>query len=195
MKPKVLCFSPHTPSTPPLPSLLPLSLCCVLKSQALWPCMSLPMSLNTSCRSNNSFKFCMETVSESKAELHLCANCSFKKMFDFRFPSFLGRSALVSWSMCETCRWKGESYFFLDIVLYQCYDGRLLLLQGKTNGCDTVFLFALSVLWLSLNACFNCLFTALIYAFVETLDLYIVGFWKKRKPKKKKTPQKDRFMF
>ena len=38
---------------------------------------------------------------------------------------------------------EGEAYFLSDIGLCQYYDGRLLLLQGKTNCCDIVFIFSL----------------------------------------------------
>lgn len=38
---------------------------------------------------------------------------------------------------------EGEAYFLSDTGLCQYYDGRLLLLQGKTNCCDIVFIFSL----------------------------------------------------
>ena len=42
--------------------------------------------------------------------------------------------------MNETYGIEGEAYFLSDIGLCQYYDGRLLLLQGKTNCCDIVFI-------------------------------------------------------
>lgn len=63
--------------------------------------------------------------------------------------SFSNQGGQVSGLMFETVGMEGEVHFLSDIGSCQHYDGRLLLLQGKTNCCDIVFisfLFSTSVL-------------------------------------------------
>jgi hypothetical protein len=79
--------------------------------------------------------------------------------------------------------------------LFRYYnDGRLLFFYRvkPTTAvimCSYVFLFSSSVLWwFDLNGIvflYYCLTTALSYAFVEHLDLYIVGFLRENKQKQK----------
>lgn len=96
-------------------------------------------------------------LSVSKAELHSCGYCCcyFKKLYDYLFS--FDRSAHFQVKEDKFQGWckklkgmVGEAYFLSDIGLCQHYDGSLLLLQGKTNCCDIVFIFSLFstyVLW------------------------------------------------
>lgn len=77
--------------------------------------------------------------------------CSFLSLFFWQKCSVSSHEGQVSGLMYETNGMEGEAYFLSDIGLCQYYDGRLLLLQGKTNCCDIVFIFSLKLLCCDFN--------------------------------------------